>query len=218
MSTSVDAVRTLSDLYYAALRGRRGARVEPGRAAAGFFFGRTPLIKLSPKKTWEGFFGGLVLTMLCSWLLADLMSRGSWMICPRTARPLAGASSGLITTGRSAPPGRLLGTACDFSAPEHRSGAGPFIATACVQQAALHTGAACVSSPTCVPGAGPVARQAAVRAGRDLRADALCRARPDGPAASVAGGPGALPVGVHPITFPCHAHSTQDGVLACSEV
>jgi phosphatidate cytidylyltransferase len=24
----------------------------------GFFFGRTPLIKLSPKKTWEGFVGG----------------------------------------------------------------------------------------------------------------------------------------------------------------
>lgn len=27
---------------------------------AGFFFGRTPLIKLSPKKTWEGFLGGCV--------------------------------------------------------------------------------------------------------------------------------------------------------------
>ena len=26
----------------------------------GFFFGRTPLIKLSPKKTWEGFIGGAV--------------------------------------------------------------------------------------------------------------------------------------------------------------
>lgn len=24
----------------------------------GFFFGRTPLIKVSPKKTWEGFIGG----------------------------------------------------------------------------------------------------------------------------------------------------------------
>ena len=27
-------------------------------APAGFFFGRTPLIQLSPKKTWEGFLGG----------------------------------------------------------------------------------------------------------------------------------------------------------------
>lgn len=30
----------------------------------GFFFGRTPLIKLSPKKTWEGFIGGGILTVL----------------------------------------------------------------------------------------------------------------------------------------------------------
>ena len=29
----------------------------------GFFFGRTPLIKLSPKKTWEGFIGGAISTV-----------------------------------------------------------------------------------------------------------------------------------------------------------
>ena len=29
----------------------------------GFFFGRTPLIKLSPKKTWEGFIGASMVTM-----------------------------------------------------------------------------------------------------------------------------------------------------------
>ena len=52
--------------------------------SAGFFFGRTPLIKLSPKKTWEGFFGGLVLTVVSSWYLAEFMSRHQWMICPRT--------------------------------------------------------------------------------------------------------------------------------------
>ena len=54
---------------------------------AGFFFGRTPLIKLSPKKTWEGFFGGLVLTVVSSWYLAEFMSRYKWMICPRTVSP-----------------------------------------------------------------------------------------------------------------------------------
>ena len=30
----------------------------------GFFFGRTPLIKISPKKTWEGFIGGLMSTIV----------------------------------------------------------------------------------------------------------------------------------------------------------
>lgn len=30
----------------------------------GFFFGRTPLIKLSPKKTWEGFIGGGISTVI----------------------------------------------------------------------------------------------------------------------------------------------------------
>ncbi|XP_076459808.1 phosphatidate cytidylyltransferase, photoreceptor-specific-like isoform X2 [Babylonia areolata] len=30
----------------------------------GFFFGKTPLIKLSPKKTWEGFLGGAVMTVI----------------------------------------------------------------------------------------------------------------------------------------------------------
>ena len=30
----------------------------------GFFFGKTPLIKLSPKKTWEGFIGGGLATVL----------------------------------------------------------------------------------------------------------------------------------------------------------
>ena len=29
----------------------------------GFFLGRTPLIRLSPKKTWEGFLGGLLATV-----------------------------------------------------------------------------------------------------------------------------------------------------------
>ena len=55
---------------------------------AGICFGRTPLIKISPKKTWEGFLGGLVLTLAAAWLLADLMSRFQWMICPRTVTSL----------------------------------------------------------------------------------------------------------------------------------
>ncbi|KAL6776365.1 PCT1 [Auxenochlorella protothecoides x Auxenochlorella symbiontica] len=51
---------------------------------AGFFFGRTPLIQLSPKKTWEGFVGGLIGTTVASWYMAGFLSRFDWFVCPRT--------------------------------------------------------------------------------------------------------------------------------------
>ena len=35
----------------------------------GMLFGKTPLIKLSPKKTWEGFIGGLVSTFVLAFLV-----------------------------------------------------------------------------------------------------------------------------------------------------
>ncbi|KAL7087990.1 hypothetical protein ACP275_13G102400 [Erythranthe tilingii] len=49
----------------------------------GFFFGKTPLIKLSPKKTWEGFIGGSFATVLSAFLLASFLSQFQWMTCPR---------------------------------------------------------------------------------------------------------------------------------------
>ncbi|KAI9085353.1 hypothetical protein K1719_032730 [Acacia pycnantha] len=49
----------------------------------GFFFGRTPLIKLSPKKTWEGFIGASIATILSAFLLANIMGRFPWLTCPR---------------------------------------------------------------------------------------------------------------------------------------
>ncbi|KAE9599101.1 putative phosphatidate cytidylyltransferase [Lupinus albus] len=49
----------------------------------GFFFGRTPLIKLSPKKTWEGFIGASVTTIISAFLLASIMGRSQWLTCPR---------------------------------------------------------------------------------------------------------------------------------------
>ncbi|KAI3969683.1 hypothetical protein MKX01_020244 [Papaver californicum] len=49
----------------------------------GFFFGKTPLIKLSPKKTWEGFIGASVTTMLSAFMLANVMGRYKWLTCPR---------------------------------------------------------------------------------------------------------------------------------------
>ncbi|XP_047963867.1 phosphatidate cytidylyltransferase 1-like [Salvia hispanica] len=49
----------------------------------GFFFGRTPLIKLSPKKTWEGFIGASFATMISAFVLANVMGRFQWLTCPR---------------------------------------------------------------------------------------------------------------------------------------
>ncbi|RYR63335.1 hypothetical protein Ahy_A04g021136 isoform G [Arachis hypogaea] len=49
----------------------------------GFFFGRTPLIKLSPKKTWEGFIGASISTIISAFLLANVMGRSKWLTCPR---------------------------------------------------------------------------------------------------------------------------------------
>eukprot|EP00252_Welwitschia_mirabilis_P005479 TRINITY_DN1595_c0_g2_i1.p1 TRINITY_DN1595_c0_g2~~TRINITY_DN1595_c0_g2_i1.p1 ORF type:complete len:389 (+),score=54.41 TRINITY_DN1595_c0_g2_i1:255-1421(+) len=49
----------------------------------GFFFGRTPLIKLSPKKTWEGFIGASVSTIISAFLLANVLGQFQWLTCPR---------------------------------------------------------------------------------------------------------------------------------------
>ncbi|XP_031260868.1 phosphatidate cytidylyltransferase 2-like [Pistacia vera] len=49
----------------------------------GFFFGRTPLIKLSPKKTWEGFIGASVVTIISAFVLANILGRFQWLTCPR---------------------------------------------------------------------------------------------------------------------------------------
>lgn len=48
----------------------------------GFFFGKTPLIKLSPKKTWEGFIGGGFATVLFGIILSYILCRYQYFICP----------------------------------------------------------------------------------------------------------------------------------------
>ncbi|KAJ1988238.1 phosphatidate cytidylyltransferase [Dimargaris cristalligena] len=50
----------------------------------GFFFGRTPLIQLSPKKTWEGFLGGWISTMIFGFFASSLLSLFPYMYCPVT--------------------------------------------------------------------------------------------------------------------------------------
>ncbi|XP_052181526.1 phosphatidate cytidylyltransferase 1-like [Diospyros lotus] len=49
----------------------------------GFFFGRTPLIKLSPKKTWEGFIGASFMTIISAFVIANILGRYEWLTCPR---------------------------------------------------------------------------------------------------------------------------------------
>jgi phosphatidate cytidylyltransferase len=44
--------------------------------------GRTPLIKLSPKKTVEGFVGAIVCTIVFAIVWGTLFSRFNYMICP----------------------------------------------------------------------------------------------------------------------------------------
>ncbi|XGW30825.1 hypothetical protein V3C99_009634 [Haemonchus contortus] len=48
----------------------------------GFFFGKTPLIKLSPKKTWEGFIGGAVSTVVFGILLSYSLYNRPFFVCP----------------------------------------------------------------------------------------------------------------------------------------
>ena len=40
----------------------------------GYFFGKTKLIDLSPKKTWEGFIGGAIFTLILSFALTSALS------------------------------------------------------------------------------------------------------------------------------------------------
>lgn len=51
---------------------------------AGICFGHRKLIQLSPKKTWEGFIGGCLTTVVASWYMSGFLSRYKWMTCPRT--------------------------------------------------------------------------------------------------------------------------------------
>lgn len=48
----------------------------------GIAFGRTQLIKLSPKKTVEGFVGAWITTVLFGMVLVNLMIRSKYFICP----------------------------------------------------------------------------------------------------------------------------------------
>ena len=48
----------------------------------GFFFGKTPLIQLSPKKTWEGFIGGGISTLVFGFVLSYFLCQHQFFVCP----------------------------------------------------------------------------------------------------------------------------------------
>nr|CAG4645476.1 EOG090X04NQ [Lynceus sp. MCZ IZ 141354] len=48
----------------------------------GFFFGKTPLIKLSPKKTWEGFIGGGFATVIFGIVASYFLCQYPYFVCP----------------------------------------------------------------------------------------------------------------------------------------
>jgi phosphatidate cytidylyltransferase len=52
----------------------------------GITFGRkfihTPFLSLSPNKTWEGFIGAFICTMVFSFFFSALLAQFSWNICP----------------------------------------------------------------------------------------------------------------------------------------
>lgn len=48
----------------------------------GITFGRTPLIKISPKKTMEGFIGAWICTIIIGFGLTNVLIRSQYFICP----------------------------------------------------------------------------------------------------------------------------------------
>lgn len=56
----------------------------------GFFFGKTPLIKLSPKKTWEGFIGGGFSTIVFGCMISHFLCQYQYFICPIEYNEIAG--------------------------------------------------------------------------------------------------------------------------------
>ena len=57
-----------------------------GAYMIGFFGGRTPLIKLSPKKTKEGFIGGAIITMILGTIFVHYLIH-PYLICPIETNP-----------------------------------------------------------------------------------------------------------------------------------
>ena len=49
----------------------------------GKIFGKTPLIKLSPKKTWEGAIGAAIFTIIIAFVLSPIAIEYQGLVCPK---------------------------------------------------------------------------------------------------------------------------------------
>ena len=62
---------------------------------AGFFFGKTPLIRLSPKKTWEGFIGGFIVTTIFGFFFSAYLAQHPYMTCSLRQVGISSLGAGL---------------------------------------------------------------------------------------------------------------------------
>mmetsp|Transcript_3149 Transcript_3149/g.2876 ORF Transcript_3149/g.2876 Transcript_3149/m.2876 type:complete len:293 (+) Transcript_3149:370-1248(+) len=65
----------------------------------GVFLGKTPLIKLSPNKTWEGFVGGLISTIVWAYFFSHFLAQFEYMVCPQSTFTLTPFTSLHCDTG-----------------------------------------------------------------------------------------------------------------------
>merc|ERR1712071_125015 len=65
----------------------------------GFFFGKTPLIKLSPKKTWEGFIGGGFATVPFGLGASYVLCQHPHFVCPIEFNSVIGPFGGFFASG-----------------------------------------------------------------------------------------------------------------------
>lgn len=56
----------------------------------GKVFGKRPLIKVSPKKTWEGFIGAAILTTIYGVIVANVLCKYDYLVCPLEYRNVSG--------------------------------------------------------------------------------------------------------------------------------
>ena len=54
-------------------------------------FVKSPFLKLSPNKTWEGFIGGGICTIVMGWYLSEFLAKYTWMTCPGSISPWPGS-------------------------------------------------------------------------------------------------------------------------------